>query len=99
MTLCFLCGLRVPSYASVHGNWSAACYVVDLRGYFDPFHPVLLHLMCHNRLFRAFVNMVPQMPEVLLAFAVTLRSVLVMIAPLIFHRLTTSRLLRVDLVI
>ena len=99
MTLCFLCGLRVPSYASVHGNWSAACYAVDLRGYFDPFHPVPLRLMYRNRLFLVFVSMVPQRPEVLLALTVTLRSVLVMIAPLIFRRLTTSRLLRLDLVI
>ena len=99
MTLCFLCDLRVPSYASVHGNWSAACYAVDLRGYFDPFHPVPLRLMYRNRLFLVFVSMVPQMPEVLLALTVMLHSVLAMNAPVIFRHLTMNPLRRLDLVI
>ena len=99
MTLCFLCGLQVPDYARVDGNWSAACYAVGLKDYFDPFHPVPLRLMDRNRLFLVFVSMVPQMPEVLLALTVTLRSVLAMIALVIFRHLTMNPLLRLDLVI
>ena len=99
MTLCFLRDFRVLDRVHVHGNWSAACYAVGLKDYFDPFHPVPLRLMDRNRLFLVFVSMVPQMPEVLLALTVMLHSVLAMIAPVIFRHLTMNPLPRLDLVI